>query len=297
MTTTEKREIQYKLRVYVDSYSSQKKACESIRDCSEAALTAMLGENEFEWDSISDGMWRHVASQIGAAIDFSSLVETLNWQTLVLYFQLAKEQGATFAITGHAGWGKSYTAKWFTALNRKRNVYYLECAEYWNKKMFLCKLLFQMGKRANGMQTGELMETLVREIGKQDQPLVILDEIDKLPDPVLKFFITLYNELNKRCGFVWLSTDAIEKRLLKGVDRNTVGFSELFSRVGATFINLSRPTADEVKEICLANGITDEQKINLVCNEVKDLKGDLRRVARNILKDKFKKFRKPSKAA
>lgn len=296
MTITEKREVQYKLRVYVDSYSSQKKACETIRDCSEATIIAMLCEKEFGWDKISDSMWRNVASQIGGTVDFSSLVETLNWQTLALYFQLAKEQGATFAITGNAGWGKSFTAKWFTAVNRKRNVYYLECAEYWNKKMFLCKLLLQMGKKANGMQTGELMETLVREIGRQDQPLIILDEIDKLPDPVLKFFITLYNELNKHCGFVWLSTDAIEKRLLRGVERNTVGYNELFSRIGATFISLNKPSVDEVRAICLANGITDEQNINKVCNEVKDLRGDLRRVDRNILKEKFKKVRKPSKS-
>ena len=141
------------------------------------------------------------------------------------------------------------------------------------------------------------METVVRELRKANKPLIILDEIDKLTDPVLKFFITLYNELNKVCGFVWLSTNAIEKRMIRGLDKNTVGYQELFSRIGATFMQLNMPSRDEIAEICKANGIADEQAISVVCNEVKDLKGDLRRVDRNILKDKVKKMRKASKAA
>jgi DNA transposition AAA+ family ATPase len=297
MTTIEKREIQWKLRVYVDSYSSQKKAAESIDNCSEATVIAMLSEKEFGWDSISDEKWRTVANQIGGIVDFNKLVETLNFQTLNLYFETAKQEGATFSIIGSAGWGKSYAAKWYTAINRKKNAYYMECAEYWNKKMFLCKLLLQMGKSGAGMGLGELMETVVRELRKANKPVIILDEIDKLTDPVLKFFITLYNELNKVCGFIWLSTNAIEKRMIRGLDKNTVGYQELFSRIGATFVQLNTPSRDEIGEICKANGITDDQAVAVVCNEVKDLKGDLRRVDRNILKDKVKKMRKASKAA
>lgn len=297
MSNTEKREIQYKLKVYVSSYSSQKKACESITGCSEATVIGMLAENEVGWEKISDAMWRTVASQVGGVVDFNKLVETLNFNTLILYFATARDLGATFAIIGNAGWGKSYTAKWYAAINRKNSVYYLECAEYWNKRMFLRKLLLQMGRNCYGMQIGEMMESLVREIRKQDHPLIIMDEIDKLPDPVLKFFITLYNELNKSCGFVWLSTNAIEKRVVRGIDKNTVGYQELFSRIGASFIGLNIPSRDEVAEICQANGIEDAERIAIICNEVRDLKGDLRRVDRNILKDRLKRNRKTLKPA
>ena len=292
MDIREKREIQYKLRIYVSSFSSQKKACNSIDNCSESTVISMLNNSEFGWESISDQMWRNVAAQVGGIVDFDNIVETQNYKILNKYFNLAKKAGASFALIGNAGWGKTFTSKWYSAVNRKNNVYYLECAEYWNKKMFLQKLLLQTGQSTYLKATGEMMESLVREIRKQDKPLIIMDEIDKLPDGVLKFFITLYNELNKHCGFVWLSTDAIEKRMIKGIERRVIGYPELFSRIGATFIQLKQPTTDEIAEICEVNGIKDKTNVATICNEVKDLKGDLRRVERNILKDKEKKSQK-----
>lgn len=297
ITPTEKREIQYKLRIYISSFSSQKKACQSLDSVSEATVIAMLSNNESMWTSISDAMWRNVANQVGGVVDFNKLVETRNFNILVQYFDTSKEEGATFAIIGNAGYGKSYTSKWYAAVNRKDNVYLLECAEYWNKKIFCQRLLMQLGRSFSGIGVGEMMEVIVRELRKQNKPLIILDEIDKLPDPVFKFFITLYNELNRFCGFVWLSTDAIQKRMNKGVEKNVIGYQELYSRIGATFILLKQPSTDEVTDICLANGITDANTIAIICNEVKDLKGDLRRVDRNMLKDKVKKIRKPQKAA
>lgn len=297
LSLPEKRDISLRLRIYIQSFSSQKKASETITGCSEAYIIAMQSDDETQWKHISDGMWRTVGTQVGGAVDFSRLVETSNWRAIVMYFNLAKEKGASFAIVGSAGWGKSYVSKWFAAVNRKNNVYYLECAEYWNKKLFLSRLLVQMGKNGNGMSVADMMDTLVREIRRQHQPLIILDEIDKLPDPVLKFFITLYNELNKLCGFVWLSTNAIEKRVLRNIDRNTVGYSEIFSRIGATFIQLLKPSIDEIGELCEANGITDNEEKAKVCNEVSQVNGDLRRVDRNILKSHLKKFRKPKTTA
>lgn len=289
MTIQEKREIQYKLRIFVSSFTSQKKACTTLEGASESTIIAMLNQDEVMWDKISDAMWRTVAAHVGGVVDFDSIVETQNFKILNRYFNLAKKNGASFSIVGNPGWGKTFTSKWYSAINRKENVYYLECAEYLDKKMFLKKLLLQAGTNSYLKSTGELMENLVRQIRKQKNPLIILDEVDKLPDYVLKFFITLYNELNKHCGFVWLSTDAIEKRMIKGIEKRVIGYPELFSRIGATFITLREPTTDEVAEICQNNGITDKLHITKVCNEVKDVKGDLRRVERNILKFKEKK--------
>jgi Cdc6-like AAA superfamily ATPase len=291
MTSTEKREIQFKLRIYISSFSSQSKACKSLDGAREATVIAMLGKNESMWETISEAMWRNVAAQVGGVVNYSKLVETLNFHTLTMYFDLAKDEGASFALIGNAGWGKSYCAKWYSAINRKNNVYYVECGDFFNKKMFLNKLLMQMGVGTYGMAVGDMMENLIREIRKQDHPLIILDEIDKLPDVVLKFFITMYNELNKHCGFVWLSTDAIKKRMTKGIEKSIIGYQEIFSRIGAQFINLLQPSRDEVAEICKNNGMTDPEKIAVACNEVADLRGDLRRVDRNILKDKMKKNR------
>ncbi len=288
LSITQKREIQYKLRIFTSSFHSQKRAATCIDGCSEGTVISALSNDEFGWEKISDKMWLNIAAQVGNVVDYDNIVETGNYKILNRYFNLAKKTGASFAITGNAGWGKTYTSKWYSSINRKNGVLYLECAEYWNKKMFLQKLLMQLGVTIFWKSTGEMMESLVREIRKNDKPLIIMDEVDKLSDGVLKFFITLYNELNKHCGFVWLSTDAMEKRMVRGMEKRTIGYPELFSRIGATFIRLKQPMMDEVQEILNVNGITDKEKVTIICNEVKDLKGDLRRAERNILKYKEK---------
>lgn len=292
MDANEKRNIQYKLRIFISSFNSQKKACAAMDGVSEAVIISMLSDSETMWDKISDAMWRNVGSQVGGIVDFNKLVETGNFKTLFTFFQTAKEEGATFAVTGDAGYGKSYAAKWYASTNRKQNVYLLECSDYWNKKTLVIRLAMQLGKTIYHLSISEMMEMVSRELRKKEKPLIILDEIDKLPDAVFRTFISLYNELNKHCGFVWLSTDAIEKRFHYGLRKNMIGYKELYSRIGGTFIPLQAPAADDVIDICKANGITDKERIAIVVNEVKDLGGDLRRVDRNILKNKLKNNRR-----
>lgn len=291
MTNEQKKHVKWKLENYVATFPSQKQAANSLKDISEAHLINILKEN---WDRVSEETFRNILNQMDRVSSKTQLVETTNFMTLILYFSLAKENGATFAISGGAGFGKSYAGKFYSSANRERHVYYLECAEYWNKKMFLSNILQAMGKQFMGMNIGEMMLTIVTELRRQNQPLIILDEVDKLPDPVLKFFITLYNELNGACGFVWTSTNNIEKRITRGLNQNRNGYQELFSRIGQRFIILPMASAKDITEICYANGISEQEDISKIINECN---GDLRRVERNFLKKKAKDKSKQLKAA
>lgn len=287
----QKKEITWHLQNYVAGFPSQRQAANSLSNVSEATVIQITNNR---WNDISDKMWLSVMKQIGMGKRSIEPVETMDFNTLILYFSLAKEEGATFAVTGGAGYGKSFSGRWYAANNRSNNVYYLECAQYWNKKMFLCNLLQAMGKEYAGMTIGDLMETIIRELRRQHQPLIILDEIDKLSDPVLTFFITLYNDLNGMCGFVWTSTNNIQKRMRRGLSLNKTGYQEVFSRIGSRFIELHGTTADEVRAICHANGITDAGEIAKVVNEYQ---GDLRRVERNLLKHRVKSIQTKTKNA
>jgi DNA transposition AAA+ family ATPase len=279
-----KQDIQQLLSRYVDSFTSQSKAAASLDNCSEATVISILKGN---FNVVSESMWLNIGKQIGAFKKQSKLVETLDFQTMILYYSLAKEEGATFYITGGAGFGKTYAAKCYAEANRTKNVYYLECAMYWNKKQFLGNLLHALGKSPAGLNVGDMMETIVRELSRKHQPLIILDECDKLSDNVLTFFITLYNELNTLCGFVMQSTDHMEKRLRRGLRTNKTGYQEFFSRIGSRFIHLKGTNANEVREMCEANGITKEEDIRSIINEYQ---GDLRRVERHLLKHRAKEL-------
>ena len=283
MTTQNKNEIKNLLTDYCDTFGSQAKAAASLDNASEAVIIQILKNN---WESISDAMWLNVGKQVGFTGREVQMVETLTFQTLCLYYDISKDEGSTIAAVGKAGIGKSYAGKWYAKAHRKHNVYYLECAEYWSKKDFLRLLLSKIGKNSEGLSITDMMQAIVREVRRQNKPLIILDEIDKLSDPILKFFITLYNELNRLCGFVWTSTNAIEKRIIKGVNSNKSGYQELKSRIGQNFIMLPVANAAEIRELCEANGITHAEDIARIINECD---GDMRRVDRNVLRNKIRK--------
>lgn len=280
----QREEIQHFLRQYVRSFSSQNKAAATLDNCSEATVINILKGGE-AWKSVSEGMWINVGKQVGAFKRKSVKVETSDFNTLHLFYSLAKEEGATFYIIGGAGFGKTYAGQWYAKENRQNDVFYLECAMYWKKKDFLTNLIQALGKSSDGLAIGEMMALIVRTLSNRHKPVIILDECDKLSDSVLTFFITLYNELNTVCGFVMQSTNHMEKRMMKGLRTNKTGYQEFYSRIGRKFIELHGTTPDEVREMCLENGITKEEEIRTIIN---DYQGDLRRVERHLLRHNAK---------
>lgn len=248
---------------------------------SEATGIQMLNQN---WKEISDKMWINVGKQVGWNIVNIALVETQDVRTMVEFFTIAREEGANFCLTGNPGSSKTFTSAWFANMNRKNAVYHIMCSEYWNKKMFLANILAKMGVTNTGYNVGEMMNAIVSNLRRQYQPLLIIDEVDKLRDDILYFYITLYNELKGVCGIVLLGTDYLSKRIERGVLRNTKGFKEIYSRLGSKFITLDGTDNKEVAEICKAHGITDSLDIKEICNIYK---GDLRVIDRQILKKKI----------
>lgn len=278
MNLDQKKEITLLLTNYVQGFSSQKQAFSLLNGVSEATGIAVLKN---QWNGISDSMWRNIGKQIGWNERKSKLVETQDFNTMILYLSIAKDHGETFAVVGPAGSGKTYAGRWYADQMKSQNVYYLECAEYWNKKYFLIELLSAMGRSSAGMNIYEMMNEVVSQLRKQERPLIILDEVDKLRDEVMYFFITLYNKLHGICGIVWTSTDVIVGRVDKGINRNKKGFQEIKSRLGSRFIGLHGTNKAEVQQICEVNGISEAEDVNRIYNEYG---GDLRRIDRNYIK-------------
>ena len=139
-----------------------------------------------------------------------------------------------------------------------------------------------MGKNPNGYTVGEMMHEAVRTLKQQENPLIMMDEADKLSDQVMYFFITLYNQLEDHCGIVLCATDHLEKRIRRGLRLNKKGYKEIFSRIGRKFVPLQKVNSTDVTAICMANGVTNKADINEAVKEAKENGFDLRRVKRKV---------------
>jgi DNA transposition AAA+ family ATPase len=216
------------------------------------------------------------------------VAETKNYNTVVWYLDHAQMQSEVFGIVGNTGHSKTFAAKQYAAVTR--NAWHVECKEHWNKKMFLQSLLALMHQDSSGTNIGEMMQQIVNYVRSLNEPsIIILDEADKLDDKVLYFFISLYNELEDKCGIIMLATDYLKKRIDRGVERNKKGYKEILSRLGGKFIVLAPNSDKDIEKICQANGLNEAIHITEAVNESK---GDLRRVKRVI-----KKYSSKNKAA
>lgn len=274
MTTEFKTQVKEKLASYISQKGSQNKAANSLNGVSAALISQIINDNH---EKISETMWRNVASQVGYNSKQWLCVETTDFRIISDLLEDAQQHANVFAITGDAGSGKSMSFEIYTKSNR--NSYLMSCAEYWNRKDFLTQLLIVMGVDYSGFTVSEMMNEIVKKLKSQENPLIILDEADKLPDAVLCFFITLYNRLEGHCGIILCATDHLSKRINKGIKLNRKGYKEINSRIGRRFIELKGVNFTDVTQICIANGVEDSK---LIKDIFMDAEGDLRRVKRKI---------------
>lgn len=272
ITNEEKEMIRVRLGEYCEMKGSQKRAATSLVGVSPATVTQIVTG---KWELINEKMWRSIAAQIGVKQTRWNIVETRNYKALSDIFADAQENALVLAVCGEAGTGKSLTAAHYGAENP--NVYVLACSEYWNRKTFLRELLRVMGKNPAGDTVGDMVDDVVMALKRCENPLIILDEADKLSDQVMFFFITFYNKLEDYCGIVLMATDYLEKKVRRGLRLNKKGYKEIYSRIGRRFVAMPGLSETDISDVCRANGVEGLREIDTV---KKDCEGDLRRVKR-----------------
>ncbi len=275
MTTEQRKQIAEQLRAYCAQKGSQNKAANSLNGVSSATISKVLTG---KWETIADEMWRSIAAQTGSTEAKGwQLVPTRAYKAMTFTLENAQRDSLVMAVIGEAGSGKTEAIKNYTAGGR--NVYHLVCSEYWNRRTFMAKVLQSMGVTYSGNTVADMMETIVDTLKRKEQPLIVLDEADKLSDQVLYFFISLYNQLEDHCGIIMTATKYLRARIEKGLRLNRKGYAEIFSRIGRKFVELPLLNSEDVAAVCVANGVSEAKAINGIVDEAD---GDLRRVKRSV---------------
>lgn len=222
---------------------------------------------------VNDQMWTKVGKALGVKFGAKwNVVETTNYRIIAQVLDIAKDRAVWMPISEKAGSGKSAGIQKYAS--ETENVYVLQCEE-WSRRSFLLHLSRTLG--VSLPSTGYLSVDVIgakvieffKRLASQDaQPLLVLDEADKLRPSALRWLIHLYNKLEEELGVVICGTENLKKEIKAGVNRAVKGYDELDSRFGRSFYGLLGATKDDVKAICEANGLTDMQRIEKVWKEV-----------------------------
>ena len=281
MEESEKRIIVENLKSYIQKYPSQNKAAGSLEGISAGTLSSMLNGN---WSRISDAMWTKVAEQVKPTCSSSAtgwtIVETGAFQEISYAMQDAQEYMNVTWVVGEAGCGKTTTGRLYAESHKE--AFYILCSEDMLKGEFVRTIARRLGIRSEGYTVRELWQAIIDSIIQMERPLIIFDEADKLPESVFQYFISMYNNLEDRCGVVFLSTDYIKRRISNGLRYGRKGYKEIFSRIGRKYFDLEPTSAQDVYAICTANGITSREEIDKIIKEGDGCDFDLRRIKKSV---------------
>ena len=264
----------------VERKGSQDKAAKSLKGVSSATISLILSGRGEE---VRERMWQNLATQLEIGNEWV-IADTLQTMQLRALLEDAQSESLVMSVVAPAGTGKTQTSKLYESENKE--VYRLACSEFWTKNDFVDELLRSLGESGLGYTKRERMSKAIEALRRKNSPLIVFDEFDKLSDNVWFFFITLYNELEGKCGMVLLSTDSIEVRIKRGLRLNKRGYNEFWSRLGRKCVKLAGVGYEDIEAVCQANGVEDTALIEDIA---RDCEGDLRRVVRRIFSERRKK--------
>lgn len=264
-----------------------------------ATITNQM-KNPDRWPLVKDTMWVKVGKALGFTFQKREwkLVETTNSRLMASVLKLAQEESMFIAISEKAGSGKTAGIASYKHEDETNMVFVLQCEE-WTKKQFLSALAQSLGLTdftGNCLRIGNLIISALKERAAIGQPLLILDEADKLRPSALRFIIHFYNNLEDECGLVICGTDNLEKEIKRGVLKASKGYDEIDSRLGRKFVHLHGISEKDCINICRANGISDsgtisriwkecEPKDRLISGKYLEIISDLRRLKRIVQRE------------
>lgn len=231
---------------------------------------------------ISETKMLEIAAAIGVTDSNWKLAPTTNYKLITNTLKTCQSEGMSFALSHNPGHGKSFVCRNYA--DNHRNVFYVLCQASWNKKQFYGAILKTLGIDPEPYTTPMMVDKIIQALNSKKAPLLILDEADKVGDKII-VFIELYNGCNS--GFFLCGAPAFKQRLIKFARKDKVGYKEILSRLGQTFLHLNKVKRKDVELICQYNGIQEKVQIDIVWEEMEKT-NDLRRVERMIHKLKYR---------
>lgn len=259
------------------------RAVATFLDLSPAVISQMINN---KYETKGDDAWIDVAAKLGWQPDTDErgrrtwkVVKTMDMKQLMRLLADVKNNSLFVPISDYAGIGKSAILKSIAQQQANNYTYYLRCMD-WGKREFLVNLCRTLGiDTGKGHKTPNEYVQMVIDFFRARlmlQPLLIIDEADKLKAGAKLTLIPIYNECEDSLGCVIAGTENLEKEIKRGVQYQTKGYDEIDSRFGRKYIKLIGCTLTETTEICKANGIADEKLISDLFEECKPIRKEVK---------------------
>ena len=250
-------ELQNKIQAAIEAHlghtGDSQNALAAKLDVSPATVTSI---KQGKWQNISPAMWNKVASFFELREDWQ-LFETPNYVRVRNLCQDAQKSHKMLAVAAFTGSGKTTALREYVRKNT--NAYYLLCTAVMSRKGFVRGILRAMGlEQAGSIEDG--MEAIIGRLNEATAPLLVLDDVRKLSDSVMRMIQTIYDGTEFRAGIVLAGTPSLKKYVddMAGKDKN--GFQEFKRRI-QFWQSLTRPSKGVIVQFAQVFGVSDDAAV------------------------------------
>jgi hypothetical protein len=183
------------------------------------------------------------------------------WNTCERAYTLKK----AMAVIGEGGYGKTFSLEKFQEYNdreRRFKVIIFDASETKTRKQFINGLLNALDAYKPGTIADQLR--YLREAVVKRDILLCIDEVSSLKDYHVVIIKDVMTSLKDLCGIVFTGTPYFVNNLNNGALRNRHLFSETRDRLFMLPELLEQPTEEEAQAIFEANGVTNDEDLNIV---------------------------------
>ena len=113
-------------------------------------------------------------------------------------------------------------------------------------------------------------------------PVLLIDEADKLKPASMAILIDLYNRTESFLGALLAGTEVLEETVKRGAARARKNMDEMDSRLGRQFIHLLGATRKDVRDICSANGVDDAEAQDRIWGGIDKVRKDVPGTAKGV---------------
>ncbi len=266
MHTNEKQEIIRLLEVKAETLGSYNKVAKNI-DVSPGTISNIRNNN---WSSISDKKRIEIGLKLGyRSGKWAISTETRDYQHIMKFMGQIKSQSSFQIICDRAGASKTTGLKAFA--DNTHSTHYMSARE-WGSRVFMVELMKTLGvKGISSKRTADqLLQMIIDHLTNDltEKPMIIIDEADKLKPGAVRMLIYIFNALEDAISVVISGAEALRKHIARGVAYSHLGYDELESRFGRSYMPMVGANKQDVAAICRVNGVFEEESINAIWMDV-----------------------------
>lgn len=201
------------------------------------SVFSLLKKKQIEGQILKETKWIELARELDVNPTERkwNMARTEVFESISADVTFCQENAKAMIFVDEPEIGKTHTAKYLS--RTLENCFYIDCSQSKSKTAFIRALAKAIGVDNRGTYAN-MKENIKYYLRMLHKPIVILDEAGDLSYGAFLDIKEFWNATEGVCGWYMMGADGLRTMIDRGINREQVGFREIFSRYSARYMSI-----------------------------------------------------------